>query len=132
MMIMIMVMTMKTISMNIINLSFRVVFSQPKLSQCEGAQNSALFGYLRDAACVRLNVKTSTSISHTFKNITFGFHLRNVHFGRKNGDPNTLDSGMNSKQHNNIQTQPSYNSMSNLHCMFKSCFWSDRKSLRGR
>ena len=129
---MIMVMTMKTISMNIINLSFRVVFSQPKLSQCEGAQNSALFGYLRDAACVRLNVKTSTSISHTFKNITFGFHLRNVHFGRINGDPNTLDSGMNSKQHNNKYKRSQATVTCHTYCVFKSCFWSDRKSLRGR
>ena len=50
------------------------------LSQCEGAQNSALFGYLRDAACMRLNMKTSTSISHIFKNIPFEFGLRKVNF----------------------------------------------------
>ena len=48
------------------------------LSECEGAQNSALFGYLWGTACMSLNTKTSTSISHIFKNITFRFHLRKV------------------------------------------------------
>ena len=53
-------------------------------SQREGAQNSVLFGYLRDVlhACVWTWKHQHQFLTHIITNITFGFHLTNVHFGR--------------------------------------------------
>ena len=67
---------------------FHEFFGPPNLSQCEAGLRIwgflVIYGTMLHACA--WNMKTSTSISHAFLNITFGSHLRDVYFRQKTDD----------------------------------------------